>query len=206
MIHFGITLSHWQGEPDFDKLSASGIEFINTKASEGNNFIDPSYIRNVQEARRVGMGVIAFHYYRPKDPLGNYTKFLEAVADYPPDLYEIDWEETGWKPSTIVSEVNDILIRLQFITKQIPILYTNPDFGNIHHNVGIDYLLGFMLHVAHYNVGFPLPVYPFIGFDIWQRIKSYSFYGLKGSAPLEVIYTDFNNLIDKAKGKEYFNG
>jgi len=199
MYSFGVMLSHWQGIPDFDLMSRSGITFVNVKASEGIDFRDKQYIYNVREARRKGMGVIAFHFYQPNNPVGNVNNFLEATKDYPPDLYELDWEVSGRSKSITVDEICTILGNLKSITEQMPVLYTNPNFGNIYYSYGLNRIPQTLIHVAHYHVGFPGQVKPWVHWHIWQYVKSGYVMGVHGSTSLELTHYPFNNLIELSK-------
>jgi len=60
----GVDLSAHNGIPDFDSLSAYGIDFVYLKASEGEGFRDPSFIRNYAAAKRTGINVGAYHFFR----------------------------------------------------------------------------------------------------------------------------------------------
>ena len=199
MYNFGVMLSHWQGKVDFISLKDAGVRFIVQKASEGSGYIDPSYEFNVTEARKIGLGVIAFHYWNPVALEANLNNFLTATMKYPPDLYEIDWEEQGKNGKSTVSDVFWLGFNLLERTKQIPLLYTNPNFGQIFYRHGIEQLSWMMLHVAHYNVGFPAQVLGFAGWDVWQRSKIGRLAGIKGNSVLEVSHMAFNDLVAKSK-------
>ena len=198
-------LSHHQGKPDFDKLAVSGVEFINTKASEGASFRDPSYPRHVQEARRVGMGIIAFHYWRPVGALTNLMNMLEATKNYPPDLYEIDFEVMGKTRYDTVQELIDFHSKLYIETMRIPVFYTNPNFGKLYYKYGLHKLTPNILHIANYDRGFPMPVFPWVKWDIWQSTQTARVLGLEGNGVIEITHTNFSNLVDRAIGKEVYD-
>jgi GH25 family lysozyme M1 (1,4-beta-N-acetylmuramidase) len=71
----GIDISHWQGQPDFDKVKDQ-INFVIIKATEGVGYTDPELTRNQSEIRRVGLGLGYYHFARPE-----YNS-AEAEADY----------------------------------------------------------------------------------------------------------------------------
>jgi len=60
----GIDISAWQGAPDFEKVKASGIEFVIIRAGYGKNNLDKQFMRNITECNRLGIpcGVYWFSY------------------------------------------------------------------------------------------------------------------------------------------------
>lgn len=58
----GIDVSSWQGKIDFDSVSRSGIEIVYIKSSQGNNYIDPYFERNYNEAKKNGLKVGFYHF------------------------------------------------------------------------------------------------------------------------------------------------
>jgi len=65
----GTDISHWQGQPDFDKMKEHGISFLFAKAGEYlkdslyPEFDDDQYARNRAEAKRVGIPFGAYYCY-----------------------------------------------------------------------------------------------------------------------------------------------
>ena len=53
-VHAGIDISRYQGTVDFDRVAADGIDIVYMRAGEGNDYIDPEYERNYQQAREAG--------------------------------------------------------------------------------------------------------------------------------------------------------
>jgi lysozyme len=205
MPEFGCLLSHYQGIPDFSLMAKAGITFVNVKASEGVSMRDARYEYNVREARRLGMHVIAFHFYRPGDWLGNISNFLKATSLYPPDLYEIDFEVHGRNPTTTLTEITEIAHGLLEDTKQRPVLYLNPNFGNIYSYYGLNKLHYCLLHIAHYKVGFPGQIPSFVKWYFWQYVKSGRVNGIHGSTSLEYSLYPFTYALDMSR-TEVLNG
>lgn len=61
-IYYGIDVSEWQGEINWEEVKNSGIEIVYIRASEGNNYIDPDAIRNYNGAKENGIKVGFYHY------------------------------------------------------------------------------------------------------------------------------------------------
>ena len=62
----GIDVSHYQGSIDWDEVvNNTPISYAYLKATEGASLVDKTYARNLSEARRVGLSVGSYHFYRP---------------------------------------------------------------------------------------------------------------------------------------------
>ncbi|MDE5632527.1 MAG: hypothetical protein K2I54_06955, partial [Muribaculaceae bacterium] len=60
----GVDISAHNGAVCFDSLAASGIDFVYLKASEGTSFRDKAFLRNYGAARRAGLAVGSYHFFR----------------------------------------------------------------------------------------------------------------------------------------------
>lgn len=61
---FGIDVSKWQGNFNFKKAKAEGVEFAIIKAggSDGGYYKDPKFERNYKEAKKQGLNVGAYYF------------------------------------------------------------------------------------------------------------------------------------------------
>ena len=64
----GIDVSAHNGDIDFDRVKAEGIEFVFIKATEGSTFKDKRFVDNVRKARKAGLKVGAYHFFRFDTP------------------------------------------------------------------------------------------------------------------------------------------
>lgn len=64
----GLDLSAHNGPVDFDKVKEAGYEFVYLKATEGVRFKDARFRRNLASARRAGLKVGAYHFFRFDSP------------------------------------------------------------------------------------------------------------------------------------------
>lgn len=60
----GIDISAHNGEIDFEKVKHAGYDFVIIKATEGTDFKDTRFIDNLRLARRAGLKVGAYHFFR----------------------------------------------------------------------------------------------------------------------------------------------
>lgn len=100
----GIDVSKWQGDIDFSKLKASGVEFViirvgSSNGLNGENFVDSKFIQNVKNANAVGIpvGIYFYSYASTIDRAISDAKWIvEQIKDYKIDLpIAFDWENWG---------------------------------------------------------------------------------------------------------------
>jgi lysozyme len=79
----GIDVSKWQGTIDWDKVSKS-TSFAIIKSTEGSSYKDPMFIRNRDEARRVGIAHGFYHFANPdtvaNDPEREAEFFVATIG------------------------------------------------------------------------------------------------------------------------------
>lgn len=132
----GIDVSHYQGTIDWDKvMKNNNISYAYLKATEGASYVDDTYEYNLREARRVGLSVGSYHFYRasvsPEEQFDNIVRNIKASDQ---DLVPIiDIEHRG-----NVSEekfIRDLTRLLQMVEKHFgkkPLLYSYQNFYNRH--------------------------------------------------------------------------
>lgn len=93
----GIDISKHNGNVDFKQLAADSLSFVFIKATEGNEYVDPTFHRNYALAKQAGLKVGAYHYFRmAKNGTVQAYNFLKSVKDKEIDLpLVIDVEEWG---------------------------------------------------------------------------------------------------------------
>ena len=93
----GIDISKHNGIVDFQQIAADSLSFVFIKATEGNEYVDPTFERNYALAKQAGLKVGAYHYFRmAKNGTVQAYNFLKAVKGKEIDLpLVIDVEEWG---------------------------------------------------------------------------------------------------------------
>ena len=77
----GIDVSSHNGEIDFDRVKADGYSFVIIKASEGLEHHDSRFATNYDNARKSGLKVGAYHFFRKDtDGLNQAKNFLETIG------------------------------------------------------------------------------------------------------------------------------
>lgn len=100
----GIDISAHNGAVDFERVRDDSVSFVLIKATEGVDFCDAMFDRNVADAHAAGLKVGAYHFFRFETPghLQAYG-FLTAVGNSSIDLpLAIDVE--NWKNADDVPE------------------------------------------------------------------------------------------------------
>lgn len=128
----GIDISGHNGEIDFDKVAASGIDFVWMKASEGETVRDSRFEANYDAATAAGLRVGAYHYFRfDCDGVMQAMNLCQALDDRVPSLgVAIDVEEesnaSGVDNEVILDNLEKMIDYLQMRGYPI-VLYSNKE-------------------------------------------------------------------------------
>jgi len=192
----GIDVSHWQGTIDWAKVAAAGKSFTFLKASEADDYADPSYATNRSSAQARGLWTGAYHFARPDSSAGDAVAEADHFAatihlgrgDLVPAL---DLEQTGGLSVAALQAWTTTW--LGEVTKKIgvrPMIYTSPAFWKA--SMGDSRTLadaGYKtLWVAHW--GASSPVVPASnwgghGWTFWQYSDCGAVPGLSGCVDLD---------------------
>lgn len=128
----GIDISAHNGVVDFDKVASVGMDFVILKATEGATFKDKNFATNYRKARKAGLKVGAYHFFR--FDVGGYMQALNLIHSIKGRRLElpvvIDVEE--WS-NPRDHTTHDILTRLQTMINTLEahgyhvMLYSNKD-------------------------------------------------------------------------------
>ena len=89
-----IDISHWQPEPDFEKVAASGIVGVILKATEGQTNIDATFRRRYDAALAAGLAVSSYHFMRPGNIVGQMNNYLNTVKPRQGERVCLDHEDS----------------------------------------------------------------------------------------------------------------
>ena len=126
----GIDVSAHNGEIDFNKIAHSGIDFVFIKATEGATFKDTRFHSNYNNAKKAGLKVGAYHFFRFNTD-GNLQalNILHSLKGKKLDLpIVIDIEEYSNNKNTptadVITHLSALINVLQDYNKPL-MLYTN---------------------------------------------------------------------------------
>lgn len=189
----GLDISAHNGVPDFDSIAAAGFSFVYLKASEGNTHRDAAFMRNYLAAKRAGLKVGAYHFFRfDCDGLHQARNFLGATEATELDLpWAIDIEEWGNPADTYTDLIVERLESMRAIVEPVLgrcIVYTNKNgdarfmrgrYDAEHHNYAELWICSF--------TDPPLTRRPW---KIWQHSHVGRVPGVKGTVDLNVFNGD----------------
>lgn len=194
-----IDISNWQGQPDFNKIKASGVHGVIMKASEGVNYRDPQLARNQSECRRLGLLIGYYHFARPE-----YGNLPEAEAQYFINqvwpVQEGEWLILDMESASYGDRVNWSKIFLDYLTQKLngtkSLFYTylailqSENWSSI---ANADYGLWY----AHYDfdpdsINTPVPYWPVVAMK--QYSSSGRVDGINGNVDMNTFFGDENTF------------
>ncbi|MBO4487334.1 MAG: glycoside hydrolase family 25 protein [Bacteroidaceae bacterium] len=130
----GIDVSHYQGTIDWAAVAASGqVGYAFIKASESVSFVDDYYKYNLAQARKHGINVGSYHFFRAHVDQEAQLKHMISVIDpAKQDIVPvIDIENSnGVSVEVLASRLRHFLARVEEYYGRPPIIYTYVNFYN----------------------------------------------------------------------------
>ena len=127
----GVDVSHWQGEIDWNVLSAQEIDFAFIKATEGSSFVDERFHENWMQARETGLRTGAYHFFS-FDSAGstqaeNFIANVQAFEGMLPPVIDVEFYGDKKKnppdAEAVRAELADMIAGLEAHYGTVPILY-----------------------------------------------------------------------------------
>ena len=178
----GVDVASYQGNPDWSKVAASGIAFAFTKATEGTDYLNPTFARNWREIKSAGIKRGAYHFARPD------ANTAEAEALYfvqtvmvggiePGDMLALDLE-AGTGP------LGDWAVRFMRTVRQMtgvtPLLYSGAYFIRDHSIGAAPDIERYQLWLAAYQEALPPAPAPWDAVTFWQHTDKMTVPGIAG--------------------------
>jgi len=134
----GIDVSYWQGDIDWDRVNAAGIDFAYIKATEGGDHLDSKFRDNWVAAKRAGVPRGAYHFIywcRPaREQALWFMLNVPQEADALPPVLDLEWNghsptcSKRVAPDTAREMIDVILAAMEAHTGKRPIIYTDTVF------------------------------------------------------------------------------
>jgi len=185
----GIDVSHFSGSVDWQTLAREEIAFAFLKATEGEDWTDPTFTDHMQALKGTDILRGAYHFFvLHDDPVTQANHFIETVSLSSGDLIPvIDIETMGdQKVDDPVSRLKTWLDMVEQHFGVKPMIYTSHRFWNNTMNTAF---ADYPLWIAEYEVD--LPTLP----EGWER---WTYWQYKGDASVPGI--------TKTADLSYFNG
>ena len=204
-MYKGVDISHWNGSIDFDKVKASGVEFVIIKAggSDKGFYTDPMFITNYNKAKAAGLFVGAY-YFAGKNFRGveagfadaqRFIKILDGLKFEYPVFLDIEAQENRYK-----EEITDAAVAFCEEMEKAGYyvgIYAS-DISGFKDKLNHDRIKSYAHWVARYGKE-PEVCKSYV---IWQYSSKGSVSGIVGSVDLDISAVDYAKVITE-KG---FNG
>jgi lysozyme len=102
-----IDLSHWDPADDYGRVADDGIVGVIYKATQGQSYIDPTYVDQQRAAKAAGLKWGCYHFADGSDVDGQVANFMGFASPDPDELFALDWEDNPGGTKMTVSQVKD---------------------------------------------------------------------------------------------------
>ena len=175
----GIDISKHQGTINWEELKKNQkIKFIYIKATEGSDFVDPSYRDNIRNARKHGFKVGSYHFLSTRSAATTqFYNFIRTAKREDQDLLPIiDVEKISpWSPQQLRDSVKVFADLIEDYYGCKPLIYTSEKFFTS--NLGRAFA-NYPLFIAKYSDNQPNIGYKWI---LWQFTDRGLFKPVKGN-------------------------
>lgn len=132
----GIDVSHYQGKINWQRVAAEGcVSYVYIKATEGADLVDDRYATNIVEARKAGLSVGSYHFYRPRADvdaqLANMTRVVNKKDQDLVPIIDIE-DDRAVSEEAFISNLRYFIDRVTKHYGRKPLLYTGQNFYNKH--------------------------------------------------------------------------
>lgn len=201
----GIDISHWNGDIDFNKVKAAGIQFVIIKAggSDRGFYTDSKFKENYEKAKAAGLFVGAYYFVGKKfygdlsgiEDAKRFIKILKGLQfEYP---VFVDVETTDARYKELATDAAIAFCNTMEAAGYYVGIYAS-DISGFKEKLNHDRLLSYAHWVARYGH----PVEECKEGYIHQYSSKGAVDGIVGSVDLDKSSVDFSKII-KSKG---FNG
>ena len=188
----GIDVSHYQGNIDFDKVKADGIEFCMIKATEGQNFVDPKFKENAEKCT-VHKG--AYHFLRATtvdDARKEARFFLDTIKPYRFDFPLAIDAEAPELAALGKQKLTDVILAFNDVVRgaeNYVILYSNKDWTE--NKLDMARLSQIDLWYAYYHDA------PGRACGMWQYSSTGRVNGISGNVDMDIAFKDYPAIIQQ---------
>lgn len=135
----GIDVSHHQGRIVWRKVAKAGISFVYMKATEGNDFVDPSFRANWAGAKAAGLARGAYHFFTLCSPgreqAENYLRVVPKDTNSLPPALDLELFGSCTKRPTREKVLHEIRVWLELVEARYnkrAVLYTSGEFYKVY--------------------------------------------------------------------------
>ena len=174
-----IDISHFNSVTSFQEIKQSGVVGVIHKATEGTNWMDPTYATRKQQALAAGLWWGAYHFGVNEDGAAQAQHLLSVVNPGPQDLLVLDFEQNPSSQMNI-AQAEQFVTAVYNATGRYPGFYSDSLVGELLGNNQNSVLANCWFWRAQYGGTAPSvpPTWP--GWTMWQYTESGSVPGIQG--------------------------
>ncbi|HET9198219.1 MAG TPA: GH25 family lysozyme [Solirubrobacterales bacterium] len=193
---WGIDISSNNGAVNFKAVRRDGASFVITKATEGNDYVNPHFGRaQVQAIGAAGLVPGVYHYLRPKPGRSGSAEaafFAQAIgrAGYGKGFMQpvVDLEETELSQAGTCRYLGQFVHTVKKVLGEKPIIYTFPSFVPDHlGGSSCRFLNHYLLWIAHPGASKPLIPSPWNTYAMWQYTWTGKVAGVTGGVDVNKV-------------------
>lgn len=200
-IFEGVDVSVYQGNIDWNKAKADGIEFAIMRAGYGKYVSqkDKYFDQNMKNAKAAGLpcGVYWFSYaLTPEDAIKEADACYEVIKNYKleyPVSFDMETESQMKLPKETVAQIIEAFCGRMESYGYYTTLYTYASFLN--YKVEDRIFDKYDIWVAHYNTNKPAFNR---NYGLWQYSCTGSVWGITGNVDRDYVYLDYERIIKNA--------
>ena len=204
MIKYGIDVSQWQGDIDWDKVKAAGYKFVIIRAGYGKYISqkDKKFEQNYAGAKRVGLHIGAYWYsyaINATDAATEAKVFMEAIRgktfDYPVFL---DIEDPKQMSKSICDAVIPAFLNVLKSAGYYVGIYSFRNFQKA-------YIQDKFVKENDFWLAHVTTKTDYVGHKMWQYTFTAKTPGIIGTIDEDICYVDYPSTIKKAGKNGYVN-
>lgn len=186
----GIDVSHYQGSINWNQVANNDhAAYVYIKATEGANNVDDMYQINFRGAKRAGIPVGSYHFFRanvsPQVQLRNFMSQVNVKEQDLLPLIDVEVIPRGMSGERMRIVLNEFL---RLVTREFgkkPMIYTGKNFYNKYF-AGHGYNKEYKFMIAAYSLEEPI-LYNNEDFIVWQYTSQGRAKGIKGDVDISRI-------------------
>ena len=181
-IYEGIDVSNWQGNINFAEVANSGIQVVYIKATQGTNYVSPTFEQSYKNAKANGLKIGFYHYVsaRSEEEARQEAQFFASkIAGKEVDCrLAMDFEEFGNLSNNEINAIGlDFIRRLEELTQKPVVIYSNTYTARTIWN---EEIANYPLWVAEYGVSSPQDNGKWSTYIGWQYTDMGEIAGING--------------------------
>ncbi len=195
-VTFGIDVSYWQGNIDWNDVASDGVEFAFIRVSDGLSYYDTEFQDNWADAHATGVIRGAYQFFRPgEDPVAQAQLLINEIGtlqtgDLPP-VIDVETDD-GYSQSHVTNAIHQWIDEVEAAFGVQPIIYTG--YYTWLDDVGSNDFAGYPLWIAQYGVSCPDLPTPWTDWVFWQDSSSGYVDGISGNVDTDWFNGDVADL------------